>query len=200
MQQNNFSSLITRIEDMPYFRCPPTQFSLSQGASLSFGQYIWNGSNAPRTIMTGAKNITASTLLYLRTVGFSADIPVLDYQKALEITSTVVANGTTAGTPDIPKFSMFLQANHNAPSLKDPILCRNYLEKQAYRLIIEPKQTPDALTGFFRGALQQTAELAGVNTINATIEFYVQTIESTNFINALKKEYPDLSKRGYLKF
>lgn len=189
--------IITRIEDMPYYRCPVVQFSLSQSASLNFGQYIWSPATAPRVALTGAEQVTQASLFYFRSVSFSADIPELDYQQALQITTTVAANNTVAGTNQIPKYFKFLQSDANAPTLRNPILCQQYVDNQDYRLIVEPKQLPNVISGFFRGALQQTGALAGINTITLTAEFYAQVIESRNFINALKNEYPQLSQNGY---
>jgi len=196
--QRNVNPIIARIEDLPYFRSPPIQLSLSQSASLSFGQYVWNNTNAPKTILVGSAQITQSTLLYIKSISFSADIPELDYQKALEITSTVLANGTTAGQNQIPSYFKFLSSDAKSPTLRSPILCQQFFTDQEYKLLVEPKTRPNDVLGFFRGALQQTGALAGINTITLTAEFYVQTVEDRNFINALKNQYPALDKSGYV--
>ena len=193
----NKNPIITRIEDMPYYRCPVVQFSLSQAGPLTFGQYLWNPATAPRVPLTGAKQITQASLIYFRSVSFSSDIPEIDFQQALKISTTVAANNTVAGTNQIPAYSKFLQSDANAPTLRNPILCQQFFDDQDYRLIVEPKQLPNVISGFFRGALEQTGALAGVSSITLTAEFYAQVIESRNFINALKNEYPQISRDGY---
>lgn len=195
----NVNPIIARIEDLPYFSSPPIQLSLSQSASLSFGQYVWSNTNAPKTVLFGSTQLSQSTLLYIKSISFSADIPELDYQKALEITTTVAGNGTVAGTNQIPSYFKFLSSDAKAPTLRSPILCQKYFTDQEYKLLIEPKTLPNQVLGFFRGALQQTGALAGINTITLTAEFYVQTIEERNFINALKNQYPALDRDGYVR-
>jgi len=179
---DNFSDLITRIEDLPYKKSPPMQLIFSQKADISVGTYPFT---AGRATVTGEKNINDQTLLYVRSISFSADIPLIDYQKALKL---------AAGTVDIPNFQMFLQSDSNAPLFQDPIDLLDYFNDKSYRLIIEPKLSPNTLTGFFRGTLQQHAGLAGVTEINLNIEMIVQQITDDAFIHGLDQPYPYIKR------
>ncbi len=175
---------IPRIGDLPYWSSPPMQFTFTESAALSLGTYPFT---AARTIMTNQKNLNNSTLIYFYDMTFSADIPLLDYQHALQL---------AAGTTDIPQFSMFFANNRNAPALQDPIVCQDYFNGQDYQLLVEPKQTPNTLTAFFRGTLLQTAALATVGNINLTFTFYAQQITDDNFIQEFKKGYPRSKYQG----
>lgn len=177
-KNGDLSPMITRIEDLPYKTSPPAQFVFTQAATLTAGTYPWTGG---RAAITNEKDITDNTLIYIKALSFSADIPLVDYQQALKL---------AAGTVDIPRFSAFLQADSNAPIFVDPIVLHDYFNDQEYRLLIEPKQLPNAFTGFFRGTLQQTAALAGVGEINLTVQMWVQLISDDNFIAGIRKEYP----------
>lgn len=169
---------IPRVGDLPYWSSPPMQFSFTEVATLTLGEYPFE---AERTVMTNTKNLNNSTLIYFYDMSFSADIPLLDYQNALQLAS---------GDNEIPQFSMFMQSDRNAPVLQDPILCQDYFNGQDYQLLIEPKQTPNKLNAFFRGKLKQTAALAGISKINLTFTFYAQQITDDNFIQSFKQGYP----------
>ena len=164
---------------IPYWDSPPMQFSMSQTARLDFGVYKFldaSGNPLGRTQLNGTKNITESSLLFFYDVSFSADIPILDYQQALNLT----------GANDIPQFFLFLKSDAGSPQLKDPLLLQNYLERQRYILAIDPKVSNNSITGFFRGELAQTAALAGISVIDFTISFYVQEVTDEAYIKAFK--------------
>lgn len=173
---------VARIGDIPYWTAPPMQFNLTQSAPLTLGQYPYT---AVRTPMGNIKNLNESTLIEFYDMTFSADIPELDYQAALQL-----AGGGTS----IPQFSMFLSSERNAPTLQDPIILNKYFTGQKYLMLIEPKQTPNVLTGFFRGTLQQTVDLAGITAINLTFQFYAQQITDEDYIAEVKRGYP---RTGY---
>lgn len=172
--------VIARIEDMPYNTSIPMQFSLTQTGSLVLGQYVFS---EPRINMSGTKNIRPSTLIYLRSISFSADIPVLDYQGALQL---------AGGGTQVPKLNMFLTSDANSPTLRDPILLDNYFSSQDYRMIIEPTKIPVVMSAYIEGVLQQTAALAGITEINMSVDIYAQSIEDKNFIRAFKAQYPEV--------
>lgn len=169
---------IARLGDIPYWTAPPMQFTFTEQAVLTIGEYPWE---AERTIMTNNKNLNESTLIYFYDMTFSADIPILDYQKGLQLAS---------GDNEIPEFSMFFESERNAPALQDPIVCQDYFTSQTYDLLLEPKQTPNKLNAFFRGKLQQHAGLAGIPAINLTFTFYATQITDDNYIQAFKEGYP----------
>ena len=175
---SDFNDIIARIEDLPYYTSPPAQFFLTERANLALGVYVFGGL---RLIMTGNKNITDNTLIYIRSLSFSADIPAVDYQQALQL---------AAGGVDIPTFRAFLQSGSSAPIFEDPIVLNNYFDEIDYRLLLLPKQIPNRLTGFFTGTLQQTAALAGYAGINFTLQMWAQVITDDNFIAGLKRDYP----------
>jgi hypothetical protein len=180
------SKLIARIEDLPYWSSTPMQFSFTQSATITLGQYPFT---AARASMEGEKNLTDNSLIYIRSISFSADIPILDYQQALQL---------VGGSTDIPAFYMFLQSDANAPTLRDPIKLLNYFDNQDYKMLIEPKKLPNRLTAFFRGTLQQTGALAGITDINLNIDIYAQEIIDDNFVAAIKAGYPALCENGFM--
>lgn len=175
---------VARIGDIPYWESPPMQFSFTEKVDLVLGTYPMI---AGRTPMINVKNLNESTLIYFYDMTFSADIPGLEYQKSLQLIT---------GDTSIPNFNMFFQDNRNAPALQDPILLQNYFTAQDYQLLVEPKQTPNTLNAFFRGTLQQTAALAGVQSINMTFTFYAQQIVDDNYIQAFKQGYPKAPPQG----
>lgn len=182
---------IPRIGDLPYYVSPPMQFSLTQTAVLDLGTYKFldaaGGNPLQKTVMDNTKNITDNSLIYIYSISFSADIPVLDYQQALQL---------SGGTVDIPTFQTFLESDADSPQFKDPILLKNYFEDQSYRLVLNPKQDPNQIKGLFSGQLQQTFALAGISEINFTFDMYAQEIVDDNFIAAFKQQYPDITNGG----
>ena len=64
------------------------------------------------------------------------------------------------------------------------------MQDAEYKKLILAKQLPNALSGFFRGTLQQTAALAGVAEITLTMNMWVQAITDDSFIAALRRNYP----------
>ena len=87
---------------------------------------------------------------------------------------------------------MFLQSESRAAIFVDPIQLGNYFSDQEYKKIQLAKQDPNELTAFFRGTLQQTAALAGTNEINLTMDVWVQQITNDNFIEAIKRNFPNI--------
>jgi hypothetical protein len=149
---------------------------------LTLGQYPFT---AARATMTGNKNLTDNTLYYIKAMSFSADIPKAYYQEAKKLST---------GLTDIPTFSMFMQADANSPLLKDPIVLQDFFQDQEFKLLKEAKISPNRLSAFFRGTLNQTANLAGINEINLTMEVWVQEVTDDNFIDGLKLKYPRIAR------
>lgn len=176
----DLSNYIARIEDLPYYVSPPMQFTFTQQATLTLGQYPFT---ADKVVIGNNKNITDNVLLYIKAFTFSADIDLLAYQQSLKLST---------GLTDIPTFSMFLQSDARAPVFVDPIQLGNYYTDQEYKKLLLTKQSPNELTAFYRGTLQQHAGLAGVTEINLSMDIWVQQITNDNFIEALKKNYPDI--------
>lgn len=178
-QNGQLFTHIPRIEDLPYYYSPPMQFTFTQSADLTLGQYPFLPVKAT---LGNNKNITDNTLLYIKAITFSADIPLLDYQQATKLST---------GLTDIPRFSMFLQSEASgAPVFIDPIQLGDYFNDQEYKKLILAKQLPNRVSGFFEGTLQQTANLAGILEINLTMNIWVQSITDDDFINALRTRYP----------
>ena len=176
---NNYSDIIARIEDLPYWDSPPFQFTFTQKASLTLGQYPFLRT---RTELKPQTNITDNILLYFKSISFSADIPKNDYQQALQL---------AGGTNDIPEFYAFLSNDANAIIFENPLQLNDYFNDQEFKFLKAPKQLPNKFTGFIDGKLQQTAALAGVDAVNITIQMFGQSISDDNFIAALKRDYPD---------
>ena len=177
---NSFNTDVARIEDLPYLSSPPMQFTFTQSASLTVGQYIFEDD---AQVVGNNKNITDNTLLYIKAISFSADVDLLNYQ---------IAKKLVTGETDIPTFSLFLQSEARGAVFVDPIQLGDYFNDQEYRKVILAKQEPNEMTGFFRGTLQQHAGLAGIAEINLTMNIWVQQITNDNFIEALKKNYPNI--------
>lgn len=177
----NFNPIIARIEDLPYRKCPPIQFTFSQNGPLTLGQYVFSPS---RTQISPQENVNDNILLYIKSISFSADIPELDYQESLQL---------PGGTLDIPQFYAFLKNDHNALIFENPISLNKYFNDQEFKLLLAPKQLPNLFTGFIKGTLQQTAALAGKASVNITIQMFGQSISDDNFIKALNRNYPDFN-------
>lgn len=175
---NDYAPIIARIEDLPYKKSPPIQFTFTQNGPLTFGQYVFTSVHTP---ILPQENVNDNILLYIKSISFSADIPGLDYQQALQL---------AGGLVDIPRFFAFLKNDHNALIFENPLLLNKYFDDQTFMLILEPKQLPNLFTGFIKGTLQQTAALAGTPSVNITIQMFGQSIADDNFIRALKKDYP----------
>ena len=173
------NSIVARIEDLPYYYSPPMQITFKQSASLLGGKYVFN--SAPE-IVGNNKNINDLTMIYIKSLSFSADIDLLSYQKALKL---------IGGGVDVPRFSLFAESNSNAPLLTDPIQLAEYFSDQEYKKLLLLNQVPNRLTGFFRGSLQQHGDLAGVSDVTLTLNIWMQAITDDNFIKALKCKYPD---------
>lgn len=176
-QNFNISNRVARLNDIPYNTTKEMQFTFTQSATITAGVYPFIAS---RSVMTGVRNFTGSTLILIRNISFSADIPVLDYQQSLQL---------LAGTTNIPTFHAFLASNANAPIFRNPILLRDYFNEQDYVLAMDPRRKNDKLNAFFRGTLQQTAALAGVNQINLTFTIYANEINDNQYIQTFKKGY-----------
>lgn len=172
---------VTRLLDIPFWTSPPLQFTFSQTAEIEAGQYNFEGAGQE---MVGNKNINDNTLILINTMSFSASIPREVYQEALAL--------TTLPNTFIPNFNMFLESGRNAPVLRDPVELNDYFVSQVFTQLIDPKVTPNRLSAFFRGTLQQTAALAGISEITLNIQIFCQEITDDNFIQAVKKGYPDL--------
>jgi len=178
MNADNFSDLVARIEDLPYYTSPPIQVTYTQQATLTLGQYPFTKAKGQ---MGFNVNVTDNSLWYIRALSFSADIPEVDYQQALQL-----AGGTNA----IPVFQMFFSGQAHVPMLRNALQLNQYFRDLDYKLLVMPKILPNVLKGNIFGTLQQTAALAGINVINATIEVYIQEITDDNFIRAVTKDYP----------
>jgi len=173
----NITNRVARLNDIPYYTTKEMQFTFTQSATLTLGQYPFT---TGRAVMTGARNFTGSTLILIRNISFSADISVLDYQASLQL---------AGGAVNIPVFHAFLASGANVPILRNPILLRDYFTNQPYILSLDPRRRLDQINAFFRGTLQQTAALAGVNQINLTFTIYANEINDNQYIQTFKKGY-----------
>ena len=178
IQNVRIGNRIARLDDIPYNTTKEMTFTFSQKADLTLGVYPFNKG---RAVMTGAQNFTGSTLILIRNISFSADIPVLRYQEALQL---------AGGAVDVPTFSAFLKSNANAPIFRNPIFLNDYFSSQPYILALDPRIKKDQLNAFFRGTLQQTAKLAGITEINLTFKIYANEINDNRFISTFKRGYP----------
>lgn len=175
---------VARIEDLPYYTSPPIQFTYTQQAALTIGQYPFILTKAA---MNNTVQLTDNSLIYIRDISFYADIDKQDYQEALKL---------AGGTLDVPELSLYMAGNAAVPIFRNPIFLGNYFREQSYRKLIMPKFTPNNLLASIQGTLQQHAALAGVNEINITVELFCQEIVDDNFIAGIVKEFPAIGKEG----
>ena len=182
---NAKATRVARLEDLPYYTSPPIQFTYTQSANLTLGTYPFG--LAAKTVMGNNVQLTDNSLIYIRNISFYADVPKVDYQQALQL---------LAGTVDIPKLSIYMGGNTGVPILRTPIELGDYFREQDYRLLIMPKYTPNELLAAIQGTVQQTGALAGVATLNLTVEVYCQEIVDDSFIDAIVRKYPAIANGG----
>lgn len=176
---------VARIEDLPYYTSPPIQFIHTQQAALTLGTYPFL---LNKTVMTNSNSqLTDNSLIYIRDISFYADVPVLDYQRALKL---------AAGTVNIPRLSLYMGGNAGVPMLRNPVYLGDYFREQSYRLLIMPKFTPNDILASINGTLQQHAGLAGIVEINITVELFCQEIVDDAFIEAVTRKYPQIKNQG----
>lgn len=175
---------VARLEDLPYYTSPPIQFVHTQQGAINAGTYPFA---LTKVAVTNDIQVTDNTMIYIRDISFYADIKKEDYQLALKL---------LAGTVDVPRLSLYFGGNAGVPILRNPIHLGDYFRAQPYRLLVMPKQTPNALTAAIQGTLQQHAGLAGIIEVNLTAEIYCQEISDDEFIKALLKKYPGIRDEG----
>lgn len=182
-----------RLADIPYRTSPPVLFVYEETASLAAGAYTWpNGVKNP---FTPSRPINANSLYLFHTMDFACDIDQADYQGAI---SSALS------------FSMYLQSDAGAPSLREPVPLVKYFNVLPYALNIlgtellgeayqnssgiSPAQgfSFNRLLGDVSGSLTQTPTLLGKQSVTATIVFSVQEITDRNFI----KDFIDRSEAG----
>jgi hypothetical protein len=176
---------VARLEDLPYFSSPPIQFTFTQQAVLTLGQYPL--SLASKAVMRNNAQLSDNSLIFIRDISFYADIPVLDYQQALQLST---------GDTDVPRFSLYMGGNSAVPLLRNPIELGDYFREQNYIKLMLPRFTPNSLLGAIEGTIQQTAALAGISKINLTVEIYCQEIVDDGFIAAIQRKYPVIQGSG----
>ena len=162
---------VPRISDLPLYSSPPIKYVFEQTVTLAAGLYTFV---LARADFTPAKDINPGTMLYIRNMSFSCDIPEQDYIDAM--TTTL-------------QFHMFMRGDASAPAFKNPLSLTKY-DTFPWEQLIYPNKANNRLRASYRGVLTQTAALAGVLTVTATIEMFVQEITDRKFIAALIKGYP----------
>jgi hypothetical protein len=180
-----------RIGDIPYRTSPPLLFVYTEVAALSAGVYNWPVGG--KAAFTPSRPINPNSLYLFNTMDFACDIDQADYQSAI---STQM------------NFSMYLQSDAGAPSLREPIPLVKYYNTIPYVLNIlgtellgeayqnssgiSPAQgySFNRLMGDINGTLTQTPTLIGKASITATLVFSVQEITDKNFI----KDFVDRSE------
>jgi hypothetical protein len=176
--------IINKIDELPYNTSPPIQFTYAQSAALTLGQYPFLA--AVKNVMGYNGNITSNALYYLRNLSFACDIPELDYQQALKL---------AGGTVNIPRFNMFFSKDAHSPIIPNALQLNQFFDGIDFKQTFSPRVLPNDLKGNITGTLQQTANLAGVNEINATVELFFQEITDDNFIAHFRKRYPEVVRK-----
>ena len=163
---------VARISDFPLWLSPPIKYVYEQTSTLAAGLYTFA---LARADFTPAKNLNPGTMLYIRNISFACDVPEALY---------VDAKTTT------PQFRTFMRGDASSPVFKNPLTLTKYFDNTPWEQLIYPNKAVNRLRGNIQGVLTQTAALAGVLTITATIEMYVQEITDREFIKELMKNYP----------
>jgi len=171
--------LIPRLEDMPYYLCPPIQFVFSQTAPLQFGQYVFPLTKA---LFTPDRPILDNALYYFRTLTCTADITELDYESSVDVSAGAF------------QFHCFERSLSGAPRFREPILIAKFLENFDYRLLFLPRQEPNELLGSFQGTITQTASLVGKTAITFKMVISAQEITDDGFVDLITRNaFPGLA-------
>lgn len=180
-----------RLIDIPYLTSPPLLFTFRQTANVAAGSYTFP--QATTIAFTPSRPIQPNILYMFDSVTFAFDIDENDYFGAI----------TTQ-----PQFSMYLQSDAAAPSLREPLQLAKYLPALPYRLAVMGSELlgasdDTALQGFqsnrllgnVTGILSQTPALLGKMSITAILIFSVQEISDNKFVEDFKKRSQGQSKR-----
>jgi hypothetical protein len=165
---------IARIEDLPYGTSKPIEFiyqsTVAYGSSP--GYYQW--ADKP-TALTPPRPIQENVLYYFRTLTLTANVSEEDF---------------TAAITTIPQFQMYTSGTQGAPLFREPIYMGCFLQNFVYRLAWMTTRNNESLLAGFQGALQQTVNLIGVNSITLTAIVSAQEITDQNFVLDFRKQYP----------
>lgn len=172
-----------RLIDIPYLTSPPLLFTFRQTAAVVAGSYTF-----PQTTTIAfnpSRPIQPNILYMFESVTFAFDIDENDYFGAIAT---------------LPQFSMYLQSDAAAPSLREPLQLAKYLPALPYRLAVMGSELLGAsdntalqgfqsnrLLGNVTGVLAQTPALIGKMSVTALLIFSVQEISDNKFIEDFKQ-------------
>ncbi len=172
-----------RLIDIPYLTSPPLLFTFRQTAAVAAGVYTYP--QATTIAFTPSRPIQPNILYMFDTVTFAFDIDENDYYGAIAT---------------LPQFSMYLQSDSSAPSLREPLQLVKYFPALPYRLAIIGSEllgasSDTALQGFqnnrllgnVTGTLNQTPALLGKLSVTATLIFSAQEVSDNYFISEFKE-------------
>lgn len=180
-----------RLIDIPYLTSPPLLFTFRQSAAVVAGSYTF-----PQTTTIAfnpSRPIQPNILYMFDTVTFAFDIDENDYFGAISVQ---------------PQFSMYLQSDSNAPTLREPLQLAKYFPALPYRLAVMGSELLGAsdntalqgfqsnrLLGNVTGTLLQTPALLGKVSVTAILIFTVQEISDNRYIEEFKMRAEGQSKR-----
>lgn len=180
-----------RLIDIPYLTSPPLLFTFRQTAAVAAGSYTFP--QATSIAFTPSRPIQPNILYMFGSVTFAFDIDENDYFGSIAT---------------LPQFSMYLQSDSSAPSLREPLQLAKYFPALPYRLAIMGSELlgqsdNTALQGFqnnrllgnVTGVLSQTPALLGKMSVTAILIFSVQEVSDNKFIEAFKERAQGQSKR-----
>lgn len=171
----------------------PIQFVFTWRRPIQALQYIWDRRLKFRAYPN--VDIQRDFLYYFYAFSFSADISVLDYQGAIDITPLAGA-GNFPDASIFPLFHLYLEGDAGAPILRQPLALPTYYSDIDFRKWKAPRTTSDAgsgsntmhnsLTGeqvnhlkaSFEATLTQTPNLIGKQYINLILTLFAQEITS----------------------
>lgn len=171
-----------RLIDIPYLTSPPLLFTFRQTAAVVAGSYTF--AQTTSIAFTPSRPIQPNILYMFETVTAAFDIDENDYFGAISVQ---------------PQFSMYLQSDANAPSMREPLQLVKYFPALPYKLAIMGSELlgqssntsaqgfqNNRLLGNVTGTLLQTPALLGKVTVTAILVFTVQEISDNRFLEEFK--------------
>lgn len=171
-----------RLIDIPYYNSPPLLFTYRQTANVVAGSYTFP--QATKVAFAPSRPIQPNVLYMFESLTFAFDVDENDYFGAIAT---------------LPQFSMFLQSDASAPSLREPVVLSKYFMALPYRLSIigsellgQSDNTAaqgfqfNRLLGNVTGVVTQTPALLGKLALTAIVVFTVQEIGDNDYISAFK--------------
>jgi hypothetical protein len=164
--------MVPRIEDLPYYKSPPIEFTYTSSAPFAAGKYTW--ADRP-SALTPNRPLMVNSLYYFRSITLSADIEETDF------TSAIVT---------IPQFQMYLKSRAKTILFREPVYMLKFMQNFDYRFAWITQQVNDQLFASFNGVINQTPGTVGKDPLKLTAIISAQEVVDEGFIKLFKETYP----------